>query len=107
MTAVVTEPESSKADMPNSVNAKKALRQSWKRRLRNRAQRSSLRTLIKKVRQATDVEDQEAANDAFRKATKRLDQAAAKNLIHKNKAARTKSRLAKLIKNTFAADQSA
>lgn len=83
--------------MPNTRNAKKALRQSQKRRLHNRAQRSALRTVIKKVRLAATGDDPEAAREAFRLAVKRLDQAAAKNLIHKNKAARTKSRLSKLL----------
>ena len=59
-------------------------------------QRSALRTTIKKFRAAVDTGDREAVDAAFRQATKKLDQAAAKNLIHKNKAARTKSRLAGL-----------
>lgn len=84
--------------MPNTTSAKKALRQSKARRLRNRTQRSALRTVIKKCRQAAEGEDTQAAEDAFRLAVKRLDQAAAKNLIHRNAAARTKSRLSKLIK---------
>lgn len=84
--------------MPNTTSAKKALRQSQARRLRNRTQRSALRTVIKKCRQAAQGEDAQAAQDAFRLACKRLDQAAAKNLIHRNAAARTKSRLSKLLK---------
>ena len=82
--------------MPNSASAKKSLRQSQKRRLSNRMKRSALRTTIKKFRAAVDAGDREAVESAFRLATKKLDQAAAKNLIHKNKAARTKSRLASL-----------
>lgn len=84
--------------MPNSTSAKKALRKNIARRLRNRAQRSSLRSVIKKCRSAAAGDDQAATEDAFRLAVKRLDQAAAKNLIHKNKAARLKSRLSKLVK---------
>lgn len=84
--------------MPNSPAAKKALRQDAKRNARNRSQRSALRTVIKKCRLAAAGDDQEAKQAAFRLAVKRLDQAAAKNLIHKNKAARTKSRLSKLCK---------
>ncbi|MBL4885381.1 MAG: 30S ribosomal protein S20 [Planctomycetaceae bacterium] len=83
--------------MPNTANAKKALRQSVKRRLLNRSNRSSLRTALKKVRVAAAGEDKEVAETAFRYAVKRLDQAAAKNLIHRNAAARTKSRLSKLL----------
>ena len=83
--------------MPTTKNAKKALRQSQKRRLLNRSQRSALRNVIKNCRVAAQGDDPAAAESAFRLAVKRLDQAAAKNLIHKNKASRTKSRLAKLL----------
>jgi len=83
--------------MPNTPTAKKALRQSAKNRLLNRSQRSALRTAIKKARVAAGGTDAAAAEQAYREVTKKLDQAAAKNLIHKNAAARTKSRLAKLI----------
>lgn len=83
--------------MPNSPNAKKALRQSIKNRERNRQQRSALRTVIKKARAAATSGDA-GAQDAFRLAVKQLDQAASKKLIHKNAAARTKSRLSKLLK---------
>lgn len=83
--------------MPNTRSAKKSLRQNEKRRLRNRAQRSTLRTLIKKCRLAAEGGDPQEAQETFRRTIKRLDQAAAKRLIHPNKAARTKSRLAKLL----------
>ena len=83
--------------MPNTKNAKKDLRQNRTRRLRNRSHRSSLRTVLKNARIAAVEDDPEAAQAAFRLAVKRLDQAAAKHLIHKNKAARTKSRLSKLL----------
>lgn len=59
--------------------------------------------MLKKVRTAAAAEDKDAAETAFRTAAKTLDQAAAKNLIHRNKAARTKSRLAKLMRTSFAA----
>lgn len=85
--------------MPNTKSAKSALKKSIVRRLRNRAQRTSLRSVLKKCREAAAGTDKEAAQAAFRLATKRIDQAAAKNLIHKNKAARLKSRLSKLVKN--------
>ena len=88
--------------MPNSVSAKKSLRQNHSRRLRNRSQRSSLRTVLKNCREAAAGDDAEAAQAAFRLASKRLDQAAAKNLIHKNAAARTKSRLSKMMKDVAA-----
>jgi small subunit ribosomal protein S20 len=85
--------------MPNTSNAKKALRQNHKRRLQNRAQRSALRTVVKKCREAAVSGDSALAADAFRTAAKQLDQAAAKHLIHKNAAARTKSRLSRLLRS--------
>jgi small subunit ribosomal protein S20 len=81
--------------MPNSISAKKSLRQNHRRRLRNRSTRSSLRTVLKKFREAAAGDDPQAAEAAFRLAVKRLDKAASKGLIHKNTAARTKSRLSK------------
>lgn len=89
--------------MPNSRSAKKALRQNVTRRAHNRSQRSALRTLIKKFRIAAAGDDRQAAEESYRLAVKRLDQAAAKHLIHKNTAARTKSRLAKLLPRQNAA----
>ena len=83
--------------MPNSISAKKSLRQSLKRRARNRGQRSALRTSVKRVREAVADGETEQAAALLTAATRKLDQAAAKNLIHANKAARTKSRLAKLV----------
>lgn len=83
--------------MPNTRNAAKALRQNKKRRLLNRTQRSTLRTLVKKFRVLATGQDQAAAGEAFKTVVKKLDQSASKGLIHKNTAARTKSRLAKLL----------
>lgn len=83
--------------MPNSVSAKKSHRQSLKRRDRNRSQRSTLKTAIKKVRAAVAGGDTDGARELLQAAQKKLDQAAAKKLIHRNAAARTKSRLARLI----------
>ena len=81
--------------MPHTANAKKAHRKSLKLRLTNRSKRSALRTLVKRFR--TAVADAEVSIEdkvlLFRQVSKRLDQSAAKNLIHKNKAARDKSRL--------------
>lgn len=74
------------------------MRQAEKNRLRNRAARTSLRTVVRKARDAaTAGADAQGAADAFKLATKRLDQAASKKTIHKNKAARLKSRLAKAL----------
>lgn len=60
--------------------------------------RSMLRTAIKRVRQAIEAGDQTAANDVFRKASAVIDRVADKQIIHKNKAARHKSRLSAAIK---------
>ena len=80
--------------MPNTASAKKALRQGAKRRVHNRSQRSSLRGVLKDCRTAIASGDAAASAKALQEAYKQLDQAAAKNLIHKNAASRTKSRLA-------------
>jgi small subunit ribosomal protein S20 len=68
-----------------------------KRRLRNRAARSFLRNLIKTYRETAAGTDPQAAEKSYRELSKRVDQAAAKKFIHKNKAARLKSRLSRLI----------
>ena len=85
--------------MPNTPSAKKRLRQNEARRLQNRAARSSLRTQIRRVREAVKAGDSEAAQTEFRRAQKSIDQAASRNLIHANAAARTKSRLVKIVKS--------
>ncbi len=84
--------------MPNTPSAKKRLRQSEQSRIRNRSSRSALRTQIRKVREAVAKGDFDTAQNEFRIATRRLDQAASKRLIHKNVADRTKSRLSQFIK---------
>ena len=85
--------------MPNTASAKKRLRQNEKLRLHNRAARSSMRSQIRKVREAVKSGDKEAAQTEYRVAQKTIDQAASKKLIHKNAAARTKSRLNYLVKS--------
>jgi small subunit ribosomal protein S20 len=79
--------------VPRIKSAKKRMRQSEAAMARNRTQRSQLRTAIKKVRAA--AADQ-AAN-AYAEAVSIIDRAGRKNLIHRNAAARHKSRLAKAI----------
>lgn len=56
---------------------------------------------MKKARAAAQGDDAAVAQDAYRTATKKLDQAAARKLIHKNAASRTKSRLSRLLKANF------
>ncbi len=84
--------------MPNSASAEKRLRQNKVRQLRNRAVKSNVRGLVRRVRTAIATGDAAASQTAFQVAVKKLDQAAAKKVIHANKAARTKSRLAKAVK---------
>jgi small subunit ribosomal protein S20 len=85
--------------MPNTVSAKKRLRQSVVRRDRNRSIKSSVRTQVRKVRAAVAAGDAEKSATEFATAVKKLDQAAAKKVIHPNAAARTKSRLSKAVKS--------
>lgn len=80
--------------MPRTKSAKKAMRQAKSRTERNRAQRSQLRNAVKKVRAAGTAEE---AAKAFASAQTVLDRAGRKNLIHRNTAARQKSRLAKAV----------
>jgi small subunit ribosomal protein S20 len=84
--------------MPNSVSAKKRLRQSLDRRERNRAIRSSIRTQVKKLRTAIAGGDVAKCEAEFRVTAKKLDQAAAKKILHDNAASRLKSRLSARIK---------
>lgn len=83
--------------MPNSESAKKRLRQNETRRLRNKANRSAVRSQIKKVRLAVESGDLQKADEELKIAAKKLDKAGAANLIHPNKAARHKSRLSKMV----------
>ncbi len=75
--------------MPNIASAKKNMRKSRAANVRNRAQRSALRTALKKA------QAEGASADDRLKAVRALDRAASKGLIHKNAAARHKSRIAK------------
>ena len=79
--------------MANSAQARKRARQAEKRRLDNGSKRSSMRTAVKNVVKAIATGDKEAATAAYQKAVPLLDRMANKGMIHKNKAARHKSRL--------------
>jgi small subunit ribosomal protein S20 len=84
--------------MPNTKSAKKRLRQNEARRLRNRSARTALRSQLRRVRETVKAGETDKAEEQFRELAKRLDRAGARNLIHRNTAARTKSRLQKLIR---------
>jgi small subunit ribosomal protein S20 len=84
--------------MANTAQAKKRAKQAEKSRIRNAGQRSNLRTFIKKVILAVKTGDKEKAQAAFKTAQPIIDSAVNKGLIHKNKAARGKSRLNSKVK---------
>jgi small subunit ribosomal protein S20 len=84
--------------MPNTKSAKKRLKQSLARRTRNRSTRSALKTEVRKVRESLAAGNVEQAANEFKLVTKKLDQAAANNVLHDNAAARIKSRLSGAIK---------
>ena len=79
--------------MANSPQAKKRARQSEKRRTHNASLRSLVRTVIKKVNAAVISGDAEQAKAAYNSAVPVIDRMADKGILHKNKAARHKSRL--------------
>ena len=85
--------------MANSAQARKRARQAEGRRQRNAAQRSMLRTYVKNVVKAIAAGDAEAAQSAYRSAVPVIDKSVGKGLIHKNKAARHKSRLTQHIRS--------
>jgi small subunit ribosomal protein S20 len=80
--------------VPNIKQQEKRDRLSTRQRLRNRQVKSSLRTLFKKLDASVAEGDRETATQLLRTLTKRIDQAASKGVIHKNAAARAKSRAA-------------
>ncbi len=79
--------------MANIASARKRARQAVAHRLRNTSQKSLLRSQIKKVVNAIENGDKETAGSAYQEALPIIDRMANKGLIHKNKAARHKSRL--------------
>ncbi len=84
--------------MANSAQARKRARQADRIRLQNMAQRSAYRTAVKKVRKAIEAGDQAAAAIVFQESMSAIDRLADKRIVHKNKAARHKSRLSSAIK---------
>ena len=79
--------------MANSAGSRKRARQAIVRRARNVSLRSMVRTYIKKVNAAVEAKDYEQAQAAFVQAAPYIDKMVTKGIMHKNKAARTKSRL--------------
>ncbi len=88
--------------MANIKSAIKRARQNEKLRQHNASARSKLRTFVKKVLKAVMAGDLNAANEAYASAQPVIDKAANKGIIHKNKAARIKSRLVARVKSIAA-----
>ncbi|MFH1519239.1 MAG: 30S ribosomal protein S20 [Candidatus Omnitrophota bacterium] len=88
--------------MPQRRTAKKALRQTKKRKQKNLRVKQTIKTAIKKLKKVLDSTDTSAKQKALTDVYKVLDKAATKNIIHRNKAARKKNRLAKLLKKSTA-----
>ena len=84
--------------MPHSASAKKRNRQNLRDRERNRSIKSTLKTSIRKLLAAVTSGNADQANQQFRATVKTADQAAAKGTIHRNRAARIKSRLSARVK---------
>ena len=79
--------------MPNITSAKKRARQSEVKRQHNKHIRSGMRTTVKSVVSAIETGDKSAAVEAFKIAVPAIDSSVSKGILHKNKAARHKSRL--------------
>jgi len=84
--------------LANSAQAKKRARQNETRRLQNAGMRSKMRTFVKRVRAAIDAGDKAKAQDEFKLTVPVLDSMIQKGIVHKNAAARYKSRLNAAIK---------
>ena len=83
-------------------SAEKRQRQNEKRRLRNKMEKSAIRSTAKKVLVASQAKDNAAADSALKEMIKRIDTAARKGIVTKNAAARKKSRMQRLV-NTLKA----
>ena len=83
--------------MANIKSQIKRIKTNEKARLRNQAVKSELKTYVRRVREAIDAGDKEAAEEHLRKASRKLDKAVSKGVIHKNPAANRKSKLARRV----------
>ena len=81
--------------MAHSLSAKKRIKQNVKSRIRNRARKSMVKTQIKHFEGALSAGDSEKADEQFKLLVKRIDKVASTSTMHKNTAARMKSRFAK------------
>jgi small subunit ribosomal protein S20 len=92
--------------LANIKSAKKRIRQNRKRMLRNRMRKNVYRAAVRRFEAAVVSGDVSAAESAFRFASGRIDRAAQKGAIHRNAAARKKSRLARILNTMARADAS-
>lgn len=83
--------------MAHSLSAKKRVRQNASRRVRNRARKSMVKTQIKGLEAAISAGDFDKAQEQFKSLTKKLDKISTTSTLHKNTAARMKSRLARRV----------
>ncbi len=86
--------------MPQRRTSKKDLRQSKKRQQRNLVIKQNVKKAIKTLKKTADSKDTSTREKALIEVYKLLDKAASKNIMHRNKASRKKSRLTKLVKKT-------
>ena len=84
--------------MANHPSALKRHRQSEKRRVRNRAVKTRLRRLVRQVRTALAASDAQAAGQTLARASRELDKAVTKRVLHRNSASRKISRLARAVR---------
>ena len=84
--------------MPNIKSQMKRDRKNKEQQVKNKAEKSAMKTAMKKFDAAVTAGDKEAAATTYKVAVSAVDRAAGKNLIHKNNAAHKKSALAQLIK---------
>ena len=85
--------------MANIKSQIKRIRTNEKRRQRNLAVKSELKTLVRRTREAVEAGDKEAAIEALRIASRKLDKAGSKGVIHRNQAANRKSKLARRVQS--------
>ncbi|HIJ66999.1 MAG TPA: 30S ribosomal protein S20 [Planctomycetes bacterium] len=90
--------------MAHSLSAKKRVKQNAKRKVRNRARKSMVKTQIKHFEGALTEGDVEKASEQYKQLVKRIDKVASTSTLHKNTAARMKSRFARRLNSLKAKD---
>ncbi|MDA1194002.1 MAG: 30S ribosomal protein S20 [Planctomycetota bacterium] len=83
--------------MPNTTSAKKRVRQGADRAERNKLRRTSMRTAIRKLKEAVEAGDKAQASGMLVEVYQRIDKAAKVNIIHQNTAGNRKSRLTRMV----------